>query len=173
MEAIAPDGSAVVLGRLDSTAPGSFRYDLIDTRTGATWPMFSAPAQSEGAQVVFDRTGARAVSVDHPASSSSERSIRLHDRRTGTTATTPATLAGWEYPAAVADDLSFAVVLGAGWPDPDHVRVDLTTGVRTPLPSHTSSDWWNADYSPDASLVVQSSGSGTARHVRVRSTLTG
>ena len=53
------------------------------------------------------------------------------------------------------------------------MRVDLVTGARTPLPSHTSSDWWNADYSPDASLVVQSSGSGTARHVRVRSTLTG
>jgi hypothetical protein len=173
MEAIAPNGSAVVLGRLDDQVPGTFRYDLIDTRSGATWSMLNAPSQSDGADVEFDRTGARAVSVDYPASSTAQRPIRLHDRRTRTTSTTPATLVGFEFLAAVADDLSFAVVVGADWIDPAHTRVDLVTGARTPLPSHTSPDWWNADYSPDAALVVQTSGWGTERHVRVRSTLTG
>lgn len=173
MEAIAPNGSAVVLGRADATAPGTFRYDLIDTRSGATWSMFNAPIQSDGAQVVFDRTGSRAISVDYPATSTSERPVRLHDRGTRTTSSTPASLVGFEHLAAVAGDLSFGVVIGADWSDPTHTRIDLVTGARTPLPSHTSPDWWNAGYSPDAALVVQTSGWGTERHVRVRSTLTG
>jgi hypothetical protein len=173
MEAIAPDGSAVVLGRLDPAAPGTFRYDLIDTTTGLTWEMFAAPSASDGADVVVDRTGDRAVSVDYPSSAGGERPVRLHDRRTRTTTATPAALFGWESFDAVSDDLRFAVVLGGDWLDPDHTRVDLVTGARTPLPSHSSPGWWNADYSPDATLVVQSSGTGTARQVRVRSTVTG
>jgi hypothetical protein len=173
MEAISPDGSAVVLGRIDPAVPGTFRYDLIDTRDGSTWAMFNAASASDGAEVAFDDTGQRAVSVDYPASSTSVRPFRVHDRRTRTTSPTPASVIGWESVVAISDDLAVAVVIGGDWADPDHVRVDLGTGVRTPLPSHSSPEWWNADYSPDATLVVQSSGWGTERHVRVRSVLTG
>lgn len=173
MEAIAPDGSAVVLGRIDPAVPGTFRYDLIDTRDGSTWAMFNAASASDGAEVAFDDTGQRAVSVDYPASSTSVRPFRVHDRRTRTTSPTPASVIGWESVVAISDDLAVAVVIGGDWADPDHLRVDLGTGVRTPLPSHSSPEWWNADYSPDATLVVQSSGWGTERHVRVRSVLTG
>lgn len=170
LERIAPDGSAVVIGRRPDASATSFRYDLIDTRSGLTRTLIEQVG-GDGAAVHFDARARVAVSVDHPQAPDGERTVRRHDLRSWSTSPTPARLSGWETIVAVSSDLRAAIVLD-DWSEATYDRVDLATGVRTRMPSLTSDGWWNADYSPDATMVLQSSGSGTSRRVRVLSTST-